>query len=59
MAWLLIIQIVGVTAKAARRARDGVSRTLASIMELTKPMRNTAMLNRQKDRKPVLREINL
>ena len=59
MAWLLIIQIVGVTVMAARKAKDGASRGLASSMELTKLMRNTAMLNRQKDRKPVLREIKL
>ena len=58
MAWLLTIQIVGVTAKAASQARDGESRGLDSIRELTKLLRKTDMLNRQKDRKPVLREIN-
>ena len=58
MAWLLTIHIVGVTAKAAIQAKDGESFGLDSIMELTKLLRNTDMLNRQKDRKPVLREIN-
>ena len=58
MAWLLTIQIVGVTAKAASQAKDVESWGLDSIRELTKPLRNTTMLNRQKERNPVLREIN-
>ena len=58
MAWLLTIQIVGVTAKAASHARDGVTRGLNSIRELIRLMRSTAMLNRQRDRNPVLREIS-
>ena len=45
MAWLLTIQIVGVTAKAASQARDGESRGPDSIRELTKLLRKTDMFS--------------